>query len=281
MNPYPPHDDSAVETSCPKRLWVMMELADDELRNADDAPATGLRFHLSRCPSCRALAERMEAVRTELAAMASAEPDDDLLSRAESRVLADFQAVAGSSASQNAKSPATRRVPAESTALIEDNDESTLLIFGRRNGRRWLRRAMAAAAALGLIAGGWMLRALIVEPDKLSAPNSFDRWYIPDAGFASRGDVSEFSLPHPPPPGNPVNSDETRDAAALAAAGDDQDSLRICRFRSHEDAALWDDPRCAPAAMILPGPPDRATESPFSIDNSTRTLSTGSASQRR
>lgn len=258
MNPNPLHDDSAAGTACPKRLWVMMELADDESRTAENAPATGLRFHLSRCPSCRALAERMEAVRTELAAMAAAEPDDDLQIRAESRVLAGLGGLADSA-----------------TAFTDD--EPAPHIVKRRPGR-WLRRSVAAAAALGLIACGWMLRALIVEPDRLVAPNSFDRWYIPDAEFASNRDALVIALPLPPPLDSPVNSS---DAAALATVADNHDSLIICRFRNHEDAALWDHPGCAPAAMILPGPPDRPARSTFSIDNSTRTLSTGPASQRR
>ncbi len=41
---------------CPKRLWVILTLSDDELLEDGETPPRILQLHLSRCDSCRALA---------------------------------------------------------------------------------------------------------------------------------------------------------------------------------------------------------------------------------
>lgn len=81
-------DQPREESACPKRVWVMSVLSDDEILRADDeilqadGPLPqGLEFHLSRCPSCRTLAGELQAVTTSLTELASEDTEASLLSR--------------------------------------------------------------------------------------------------------------------------------------------------------------------------------------------------------
>lgn len=62
------------ETDCPKRLWVLSALSDDEVTDSPGTAPPGLQFHLSRCPSCRALADRLLSVGRSLSEMSLLEP---------------------------------------------------------------------------------------------------------------------------------------------------------------------------------------------------------------
>ena len=66
------------QAGCPKRLWVMLTLSDDELVVEEESLPKGLRFHLSRCSSCRALADRLMAVSTGLRDLAQLEPAEEV-----------------------------------------------------------------------------------------------------------------------------------------------------------------------------------------------------------
>lgn len=66
------------QTGCPKRLWVMLTLSDDELVADEESLPKGLRFHLSRCSSCRALADRLIAVTSRLRDLAQLEPTEEV-----------------------------------------------------------------------------------------------------------------------------------------------------------------------------------------------------------
>lgn len=55
------------QSDCSKRVWVLQTLSDDETQSpGEDLPA-GLRFHLNRCPSCRAIAAQVARTTTTLA----------------------------------------------------------------------------------------------------------------------------------------------------------------------------------------------------------------------
>ncbi len=101
-------DQPGKESTCPKRVWVMSVLSDDEILLADDeilladdeilrindeplrtgSPLPqGLEFHLSRCPSCRALAGELQAVTRGLAELASEDTETSLLNRANRQAM--------------------------------------------------------------------------------------------------------------------------------------------------------------------------------------------------
>ncbi|UCE60213.1 MAG: hypothetical protein JSU63_00395 [Phycisphaerales bacterium] len=82
MNPEPENVDAQ---ACPKRLWVMTTLSDDEFTEDSESLPQGLQFHLSRCESCRELADRLIRVGTDLRALAELTPDDALLAEADRR----------------------------------------------------------------------------------------------------------------------------------------------------------------------------------------------------
>ena len=70
---------------CPKGVWVMQVLSDDEALDSGGALPRGLAFHIARCESCRALADRLQAVSRGVSVLAEPEPPIDLYDRAESQ----------------------------------------------------------------------------------------------------------------------------------------------------------------------------------------------------
>lgn len=64
--------------TCPKRVWVMSVLSDDEALADHGRLPQGLRFHLSQCPSCRVLADGLTSVTDALGLLADLEPSESL-----------------------------------------------------------------------------------------------------------------------------------------------------------------------------------------------------------
>lgn len=71
------------DAPCPKRLWVMTMLSDDEIVVPGDPLPQGLEFHLSRCTSCRALADELQSVAIGLCEVGGEDPPESLLRRAQ------------------------------------------------------------------------------------------------------------------------------------------------------------------------------------------------------
>lgn len=71
------------DAPCPKRLWVMTTLSDDEIVGPGGPLPQGLEFHVSRCPSCRALAQELRSVGASLGSAGEQEPPESLLRRAQ------------------------------------------------------------------------------------------------------------------------------------------------------------------------------------------------------
>jgi hypothetical protein len=80
-------DDTGMDTACPKQGWVLGQLTDDEAMDGFDDLPRGLQFHLNRCPSCRALADRLMVVTNGLDGLAGAEPPTPLEERAHAQAL--------------------------------------------------------------------------------------------------------------------------------------------------------------------------------------------------
>lgn len=83
--------EGLTEPTCPKRPWVLLTLADDDVGAVDGSLPGGLRFHLSRCASCRAVADRLRQTSGRLAELASLEEGDDLAERAAAQTLASLR----------------------------------------------------------------------------------------------------------------------------------------------------------------------------------------------
>lgn len=126
------------QTGCPKRLWVMLTLSDDELIADEESLPKGLRFHLSRCSSCQALADRLMAVSSRLRDLAQLEPAEEVV-------------IAANGQLQQALHDGARL-----TGRVKVSDEHDLPLIGadRHNqrvhwlGPGWFRVTMAAAAVV-------------------------------------------------------------------------------------------------------------------------------------
>lgn len=146
MTPYTP----ATEEVCPKRIWVLTVLTEDE--DAIGELPRGLAFHLARCSSCRAVADRLRRTNSALAALGAVEAPP-LFERAQQQAL---QALRNGAA-------LTGRV-----SLDDDCDEDPVRI---RSGIGYARLATAASVAILIVAGGlWSLRTPRQEPGAANPP---------------------------------------------------------------------------------------------------------------
>lgn len=219
------------DRSCPKRIWVMMMLSDDEALPEDGTLPQGLRFHLSRCESCRTLADRLLAVSGTLRSLSSMNPGDDLAERADSQALGALR--------EGAK--LTGRVS------IPDEPEPARRTTSRV---KWHRYARYAAAAVVFIAFG------LFGLSTLRGPQG------PRVAQQVESDPPSVGLPAaaftPPGPSDAeVRPDErVADAGPVQPAIDEpkreRRSRRPCRYRSHVEAAACDDTHCIHRAVIVP-----------------------------
>jgi hypothetical protein len=226
--------------SCPKRLWVMLSLSDDEFIGEKDSLPPGLQFHLSRCESCRALAERMQAVSGTLQEAARLEPDDALLDAATSRAVA-----------------ALRR-GAELTGRVEIPDEPEMP-GTTRAAASWGRIGRyAAAAAILLAVGLFALTSLTGERGETHVETTNAGG--PDMPGLARVEEQEDETPAVgelaggmPEAVQPAGDDLPARMAEAAPKDTARPGLRrIVRHHSHIEAALSNDPHGAQAAIVLP-----------------------------
>ena len=219
------------KTSCPKRVWVMMTLSDDEALPEDGTLPHGLRFHLSRCESCRAVADRLLAVSGTLRSLSSMDPDDDLAERADSQALGAL------------------REGAELTGRISIPDEPEPV--NHTTGRvKWHRYARYAAAAVVLIAFGLFGLSSLRGPQgprvARQVESDLPSVSLPDAAFRPSGSSDPDVQP----------DERVADAGPAQLAVDEpkreRRSRRPCRYRSHIEAAACDDTYCIHRAVIVP-----------------------------
>ncbi len=124
------------DAPCPKRLWVMTTLSDDEIVRPNGPLPQGLEFHLSRCPSCRALADDLLAVAASLGSDCEQELPESLLGRAQRQTEAALKDGARMSG-----------------RVVVDDDGADLLDYSTP---AWWRRwtvPLAAAAMVGVAIG--------------------------------------------------------------------------------------------------------------------------------
>jgi hypothetical protein len=176
--------DAEPPTTCPKQPWVMLTFSDDEaLAPGTELPA-GLRFHLSRCPSCRAIAERLSAVTMALDGVAGDRFDDELAPRATSRVRAALFSGAR----------LTGRV------VVDDVPDAWSVDLSNNDGAlsSWSARPFFALAACVVLAVGLVaMWRLVDRPGPRSAQFTVDSWRIP-AGERESHARRARDLPGPP-----------------------------------------------------------------------------------
>jgi len=240
------------DARCAKRNWVMAELTENDGPASLGALPPGVRFHLSRCPSCRELADRITHVSHALAAWAATDTDDEMLAKAVRRTKGALRDGAR----------LTGRVKLDDEFETDSSEEFPV--------RRWapslrLGRLVALAATIVMAASVWLFRASTSEegrPLSAGAPNQSG----PRDIMTSTDPIGIASMV-------PTDSEE------LVSVPDESEPrpVRICPPSSLEDRAFLAGRDCIPTGFVLPA---RHRPDPRTIDSSPATLSTTDSSRR-
>lgn len=233
--------------ACPKRVWVMLTLSDDEALQEGESLPQGLQFHLSRCESCRAVAEHLQAVSASLRGASVLEPPDGLAARADAQVREALQ--------EGAR--LTGRV------AIPDEPEPVRQAGG---ARRWVRIGRYAAAAAVFIAVGLFGLAQLPKSAQQTTDQTAGQPQPSDQHNPEAPRLADSEEPEPLDAVDllPEAEDEAEAVADSRLASSDAGrstrrarSRQICRHRSYVEAALSEDTDCIPRAVILPDPGQR------------------------
>lgn len=118
---------------CPKRVWILTALSDDEHCGEAGGRSPAMQAHLAQCTPCRDLADRLERTTSMLAEAACELPADSLAAAAELQALGAIRAGA----------TPTGRVQVPEVELPACH-------FGRGAWRRYARYAAAAVIILSV-----------------------------------------------------------------------------------------------------------------------------------
>lgn len=209
--------------TCSKRLWVLTMLSDDGLLAANEALPQGLAFHLSRCPSCRAVAEQLRATAAGLNRLTSESVPEGL----EARAFAQARAAL----SDGARLTGRVTLPPE-IELVQD------LVPRRRPDLTKVSVAAAAAIVLFVSGGAWW-QALAPRRPVANQP-------VAGALPARR------VVPAPPEPVAP-----STEITASAEPVTKERRVGVRRYHSHIEAAMSDDTSAVQSAVVLPDPQER------------------------
>lgn len=216
------------ERACPKQPWIMSTLADDEQSTAEGKLSHAMRFHLTRCESCRALADRLLDAASALRELGKADPPADLLERAERQAMAAIEAGA----------ELTGRVDVPE---VEELDEIPTA------PRWWWRPARYAVAATILLAFAsyWVARFTPVGAPGLTGPETWDGQSLVTAPeYRQRSNGSPIA----------PSIDESGSDGRMVEVSPDGESQRlgtVCRHRSNLERAMCDNENCVRKALIL------------------------------
>lgn len=217
------------EGTCPKRPWIMSTLADDEQSTAEGAFSHAMRFHLARCESCRALADRLLDAASALRELGKADPPADLFERAGRQAMAAIE------------------TGAELTGRVEVPDVEELHEIPTAP-RWWWRPVRYAVAATILLAFAsyWVARFTPVGAPGLTGPEDWDGQSLVTAPeFRQRPNAGSRTTP---------SIDESGSGRRMAGVSPDGESPRpgaVCRHRSNLERAMCDNENCVRKALIL------------------------------
>jgi hypothetical protein len=216
--------DAEVANPCPKRVWVLTTLADDEALGADGALPPGLKFHLSRCASCRSEADRLRSVSDALRELSTIELPVALLERADEQMAVAL--------AHGAVLTGRVTIPDDDVA---DFDAPQV----RATALRFIGRF--AAAAVLVFAVGWaglvvlernVVRSFVTQPTARSDS--------PPRRVRTSNSATEISQPAPSAKG------------AVAAQEAEQPQRPYCTTLPYFDSSVPDDADCIQRAFSLP-----------------------------
>lgn len=265
------------ESTCPKRVWVMSILCDDEALDEPGSLPQGLAFHLSRCDSCRALGDRLRSVSSRLAELAELAPDEALADRAHDQTLSAL------------------REGARLTGRVTIPDEPDRVTLPVHAGRRLRPARYAAAAVIVVTVGLYGLsrvsdsnrpekpvprsvahRPVLRTDDRLETRSQADASKVASNGARGSDSFGPPSPPvvGPPPPGteakvpsreSPLLAESTSndrlgsrshaDRGGPLEGGADStppDRASRCRHRTRLEAAMCDKIHSVHTAVVLP-----------------------------
>ncbi|MFQ5461758.1 MAG: hypothetical protein ACE5E5_03930 [Phycisphaerae bacterium] len=228
-----------VKPHCPKQPWVMATFADDERLLAKGAIPSGLVVHLRQCPSCRAVADKLQRATSQLQRLATLGVPETLQHQGDLRVT---QAI---------------REGGRLTRRYETPDLEESACSHRHWPLSTLRWPLAAAAVLmvGVGVASWFSAA-----DENARPTAITAnepvWPFDDDVF---GDAAQT---------NPSERVRTGEAGSVdappgmaGAAGSKVVTTSAARrhrhrpvvwYSSHIEAAMTDSPGTIQAAVVMP-----------------------------
>jgi hypothetical protein len=222
----------------------MLTLSDDEATEADGALPQGLRFHLSRCPSCRALADRLQSVSHTIGKISQLDPGEDLLADANARALRALK--------EGANLTGRVAIPDEPEHLAGTPRTLQLAWWVR-----WGSYAAAAAIVFGF--GLYGLTMLVARDGRQTAadvtPLEGHRRAAPHAPVSKDPRLASEGVTAP--------DGEPDEAAEEAVSGDqgqrladrtgrDRRTRRAYSYGSVVEQAACDSPDCVYRATVLP-----------------------------
>jgi hypothetical protein len=222
---------TARETDCPKRSWVIQQLADDVAMDGFDDLPQGLQFHLNRCESCRAFAGRLLSLSGELRNLGRLEVPEGLEERAQAQAVEALQQ------------------GGELTGRVTINEDvkpvpvPPILLWWNRTG--WYAAAACLLLAVALYA--FFHRPVVEERE------SFDRGFV---GATDDWPDPEDEAPTPRSQEKQAIVPEPRHEEALKSPAPQR------RYWDHVAAAEAAQEGAAQPAFILP---DRSKRDPRSI----------------
>lgn len=246
------------EDVCPKRIWVLTVLSDDE-HTIGELPR-GLSFHLNRCPSCRMVADRLRRANTALAALGAAD-EPALFDRAQQQA---FQAL---------------RAGAALTGRVELADECEMVpaVERDRQWHKWLSLA-ASVAILVTAVGYWSFRSPLQVPGTLHATNPAQTPAIRIG--ESMATQRTASAAHDP--SSTVASDQDGSLLAAERQSAEHGPLPYCDSAHWPDEIMNGRDACIPRAPWLRIPfRTRAAEELHRIDSPPSAVLSNPPSERR
>lgn len=248
LNPDPGQNSDPV---CLKSVWIMRTLCDDEV--AGDSLPAAVKLHLAQCPTCKSLADQLQAVTSDLASLAEGSPALDLQNRANEQL----QAALDHGASM------TGRV--EVAELIEPADLSSSSKFSFRQGY-WV----AAAVLLLALGASWIMAPsdsaslMTVTHPSAGDPTSLIIKTPPEnLPILVSADEDQPLADEPSPKESPPPSTKSvwvfptftnRSPSRLSPRSLDH---RRCRHRSHLETAMCEKPGAVHSVIMSPVRIDR------------------------
>ena len=207
-------------------MWVLSMLSDDEALERLDALPMGLEFHLKQCSSCRALAEQLRAVDTDLKNLAGTEVPAGLEQQAAAQAL---------------KALETGAQPTGRVELADDPFDAE----ANRTYRLWTAASLAAAVVV--FAVGAVLFFQVSDPN--APPGPLVNYTSARPEFVSEDD-----------PPTEQDADQVQYVAQAPATPTSPRDRRVLAPRSYSEALEFDTEHSFQRATILrrPSEPGRA-----------------------